>query len=55
MGFPDLGGIVFELLNAYLMSHKHAYPIDEVPSDIEEIVRILQEQSEYGHDRNRLN
>lgn len=44
--FPDLGGIVFELLNAYLVSHRQVYPIDDVPSDIAEIVSILQEQSE---------
>lgn len=47
--FPDLGGIVFELLNAYLSSHRQVYPIQEVPADIEEIVRILQEQSEKDH------
>jgi hypothetical protein len=42
--FADLGGIVFELLNAYLSSHKQVYPIDQVPPDIEEIVRILQQR-----------
>ena len=50
--FPDLGGVVFELLSAYLRNHKQVYPIDELPADIEEILRILQEQSERSDGRN---
>ena len=47
--FPDFGEIVFELFNAYLTHHPRAYPIDEMPPDVREILRILQEQSEITH------
>ena len=45
--FPDLGGVVFELLTAYLRSHKQVYPMDnEPPADIREIMRLLPPQLE---------
>lgn len=49
--FPDFAEIVFDLLNAYLTSHNRVYSIDEVPPDIEAIMRFLQEQSEWLHGR----
>ncbi len=49
--FPDLGGVVFELLSAYFRDHKQVYPLDaEPPADIREILRILPEQLESRDD-----
>ena len=48
--FPDLGGVVFELLSAYLRNHKQIYPLGEPPADIREIMRILPEHLERSDD-----
>ena len=45
--FPDLGGVVFELLSAYLRDNRQVYPPEgELPADIREILRILPDQVE---------
>ena len=49
--FPDLGGVVFELLSAYLRNHRQLYPAEgEPPADIREIMRILPEQLERDYE-----
>ena len=49
--FPDLGGVVYELLSAYLRDNKQVYPVDgELPADIREITRILPRHMEARDD-----
>ena len=42
--FPDLGGVVLELLSAYFRDHKQVYSlVEDPPADIREISHILQQ------------
>ena len=49
--FPDLGGVVFELLSAYFRNHRQVYPVgEEPPADIREIIRLLPNKLEHNDD-----
>lgn len=49
--FPDLGGVVFELLSAYLRANSAKFPLeDDLPADIREITAILRDKLEQSNE-----